>query len=124
MSSNYQEGRPPIYDNDLKIAVAREYLSSKLGYGKLAEKYHLPGANTVRFFVSWYKKNYPAADLPLAANAAVAPGGSSPTEIEELRKQLQLANLKVAGWEMLLENAHKELGVDIVKKYGTKQPGK
>jgi transposase-like protein len=124
MSSNYQEGRPSIYDKDFKIAVAREYLSSKLGYGKLAKKHQLPGADTVRFFVKWYKKNYPDTHLPSPADAAVAPVGSSSNEIAELRKQLQLANLKVAGWEMLLENARKELGTDIVKKYGTKQPDK
>jgi len=40
---------------------------------------------------------------------------------KQLSKQLQEANLKIAGLEMLIETAQKELGVDIVKKYGTKQ---
>ena len=31
-------------------------------------------------------------------------------------------NLKIIALQMLIENASKELGVDIVKKFGTKQP--
>jgi hypothetical protein len=38
-----------------------------------------------------------------------------------MSKQLKEANLKIAGLEMLIETAHKELGVDMVKKPGTKQ---
>jgi len=33
-------------------------------------------------------------------------------------------SLQVIALQMLIENASKELGVDIVKKFGTKQPGK
>ena len=36
MSSTQNEGREPIYDSAFKIAIAREYLTSDLGYGKLA----------------------------------------------------------------------------------------
>ena len=39
-------------------------------------------------------------------------------------KALKEANLKIAALEMLIENAGKELGVDLVKKLGTKQLGK
>ena len=37
---------------------------------------------------------------------------------------LKEANLKVTALEMLIENASKELGVDLIKKFGTKQPKK
>lgn len=124
MSSNRNVGRAPIHDNSLKIAVAREYLSSNLGYGKLAIKYDLPGPSTVQHFVKWYKAKYPTGELPPVLPAQQAEQPSTTSEVEALRKQLQQANLKVAAWEMLLENAGKELGVDIVKKFGTKQSGK
>lgn len=117
MSSSGKGGRDPIYANSLKVAVAREYLTSKLGYGKLAQKHGL-SLTTVRFFVKWYKANYPDVE----PGAPEADSGS--TELELLRKQLQQATLKVAAWEMLLENAGKELGVDIVKKFGAKPSGK
>lgn len=119
MSSSGKGGREPIYANSLKVAVAREYLTSNLGYGKLAQKHGL-SLITVRFFVKWYKVNYPDVEpgAPVPPVGSEADSGS--TELELLRKQLQQANLKVAAWEMLLENAGKELGVDIVKKFGAK----
>lgn len=123
MSSNNKGGRDPIHDNILKIAVAREYLSSDLGYKKLSIKYDLPGPSTVQHFVKWYKANYPTGEMPPVVPEKQTEQ-STTSEVDELRKQLQQANLKVAAWEMLLENAGKELGVDIVKKFGTKQSGK
>jgi transposase-like protein len=120
MSSNNKGGRDPIHDNILKIAVAREYLSSDLGYKKLSIKYDLPGPSTVQHFVKWYKANYPTG-VPSVQPEQQAEQPITTSEVENLRKQLQQANLKVAAWEMLLENAGKELGVDIVKKFGTKR---
>jgi transposase-like protein len=124
MSSTNKEGREPIYENSFKVAVAREYLTSKLGYGKLAVKHNLPHGDTVRYFVRWYKANYPTGEIPAALPAQPTEQPATTSEVEELRKQLQQANLKVVAWEMLLQNAGKELGVDIVKKFGTKQSGK
>jgi hypothetical protein len=46
---------------------------------------------------------------------------SSDPDKEQILKQLKDANLKVTGLEMLIETAQKELGIDIVKKPGTKQ---
>lgn len=63
-------------------------------------------------------------EMPPVQPAQQAEQPATISEVEELRKQLKQANLKVAAWEMLLQNAGKELGVDIVKKFGTKQSGK
>lgn len=123
MSKYDKEGRPPTHENGFKIMVAREYLSTRLGYGALAKKYGLSGAETVRYFVRWYKSKYSEVHKDDGPKETVQHSGVS-SEVEELRKQLQLANLKVAGWELLMENARKETGIDIVKKYGTKQSDK
>jgi hypothetical protein len=52
-----KRGKPLIYDHAFKIALAHEYLTTNQGYGTIAVKYNLPGADTVRYFVNWYKKN-------------------------------------------------------------------
>lgn len=114
-----QVGKPAIYDSGLKITVAREYLTGHLGYGKLAAKYGLRNGDTVRTFVKWYKAHYPTPPVSAAVTEK-----AEPEEIAVLRKQLQEANLKVAGFEIMLEIAQRELGVDIAKKYGTKQSPK
>lgn len=123
MNKTNKGGKPSVYENTFKIMIAREYLSTNLGYGTLAKKYDLPGPHTVVYFVKWYKSNYSEVQEEQLPNESENKINTS-SEIEELRKQLQLANLKVAGWELLMENAHKELGIDIIKKYGTKQSGK
>lgn len=118
-----KRGKPLIYDRAFKIAIAREYLTSDLGYGALAKKYkakkyNLPLAKTVEYFVKWYKKNYTGdVQQPCTTDDSLS-GSLNGTEV---LKQLKEANLKIAGLEMLIETARKELGIDIVKKPGTKQ---
>lgn len=118
MSSKHQEGRPPVYDNSFKVAVAREYLIGNQGYGTLAKKHGLT-TETVRHFVRWYKANYDGTSVPPEKSS----GKTTNSEVELLRKQLEEANLKVAGLEIMIEVAKKELGIDV-KKFGAKQSRK
>ena len=60
MSSNSKGGGPPKYDPAFKIRVAREYLTSSLGYGGIAKKYEI-SRPTIVYFVKWYRKKYPDA---------------------------------------------------------------
>jgi hypothetical protein len=114
MQNLKKQGKPIIYDNSLKVAIAREYLTTDLGAGRLGAKYGLP-KDTVRWFVKWYREKYP--------DGIVAGSATVPTQIDT-DKALKEANLKIVALEMLIENAGKELGVDLVKKLGTKQLGK
>jgi transposase-like protein len=115
--NNQKQGVPSKYPPDLKIAIAREYLSSDLGYGALGIKYGYP-TTTVIHFVKWYRDHYPD-DL-----IAVTPSSADSKEDKAVSKQLAEANLKIAALEMLIQNAGKELGVDLVKKLGTKRSAK
>src|SRR5581483_529123 len=117
MSSTHKQGRSPIYESSLKIAVAREYLTSNLEYEKLAQKYGLNGASVVREFVKWYKKRYPQGHEQQLEQTLESKG----IRDKQGDKALQEANLKIEALETLLEIAQKELGIDIVKKFGTKQ---
>ncbi len=109
-----KQGSPPKYETSFKVALAREYLTGNLGYGNLGKKYGVP-AVTIVYFVKWYKGRY--------SDMSTVPQADGPEQCVDkpLEKQLQEANLKIAGLEMLIEIAGKELGVDIVKKLGAKQ---
>jgi len=121
--SSKSTGREPIYEGSLKIAVAREYLSGNLSYGQLARKYGIAKGNTVRHFVRWYQSHYPSGDVAVEeVPASVSQVDSG--ELEALRKQLKESQLKVAVYETMMSVAQKELGIDISKKFGTKQSGK
>ncbi len=113
-----KQGKRQVYDNSFKVAVAREHLTSNLGYGALAKKYAIP-QSTVQDFVKWYRKNSLTNTLP-TDNPVELGGikGSSPLELEQKLKE---ANLKITALEMFIENASKEMGYDLGKKYGTKQ---
>lgn len=114
---NKAKGRTSVYEASLKIAVAQEYLTTGFGSTHLARKYGLPGEATVRHFVKWYKKKYPDQKI---SEVKVVDNESN----KELSKELKEAHLQVMALQMLIENASKELGVDLVKKFGTKQSKK
>lgn len=111
-----KRGRTPVYDNAFKVAIAREYLTTNLGKGALGKKYGL-SVKTVDGFIRWYRKKYSACPQQLVNE----PEEADNIDAKQLLKQLKEANLKIAGLEMLLEVTQKELGVDIIKKPGTKQ---
>lgn len=106
------------YDPQLKLAIARDYFTSHLGYGSLAKKYDVP-QGTVPSIVKWYRKKYgDGTESSLGTGATEEP----PPVVSS--KELKEASLKITALEMLIENAGKELGIDLVKKFGTKQPKK
>ena len=109
-----KQGKIPLYETSFKVAIAREYLTGNLGYGNLAKKYNIP-APSVAYFVKWYRKR--SSDSAIDTNALPL----TPQEDRTFEQQLKEANLKIAGLEMLIEIASKELSVDIVKKLGAKQ---
>jgi transposase-like protein len=117
MSSNSKAVRTTKYDPPFKIGVAREYLTSSLGYGGLAKKYGI-SKSAIAFFVKWYRKKYPDGVVDQTAE------GDDRQISSPLTKELQQANLKITCLEMLIEIAEKELGIDIIKKFGAKQSKK
>ena len=98
------------YSPQLKITIAQEYLTTDLGYGRLAAKYNIP-PTSIPSIVKWYKKKY--------GDELIAP----PEEVS-VQQPLDDTQLKVIALELLIENASKELGIDLVKKFGTKQRNK
>ena len=102
------------YDPALKIAIAREYLTTDQGYGTLAKKYNI-SKGTIPSVIRWYEQRYPTG-APEQQQPDVTPATISQD------KDLQQAQLKIEALELLVENAGKELGVNLVKKFGTKQP--
>lgn len=109
------KGRVPFYEESLKIAVAREYITGQFSYRQLAGKYEL-SVDTVRHCVRWY--NQRQEQQPDSEATATL------KDTATLEQQLACANLRITALEMLIQNANKELGIDITKKSGTKQQGK
>ena len=117
-----KRGSIPIYEESLKIAVARDYLTGNLSFTQVAEKYNLPNKDVVRYFVRWYKENH---QLQLSLGANIAQAGSDQRSDNQKQtdsdKELSDARLKIAALEIMIQIAEQELGIDIRKKSGTKQ---
>jgi len=107
-------GRLTTFDDSFKLLVARDYHTGNLSQTQIAKKYGLT-QNNLFYFVSWYKRNY----LEVSEEAQSSSETTAPEP--ELARQLAEAKLKITALELLLSNAEQELGVDIVKKSGTKR---
>mgnify|MGYP000935700181 CR=1 FL=1 len=120
-------GAPPKYSDQEKISISREYLTGALGYGLLGRKYGLSKA-TIIHFVKWYRSNYPeiTEEAPdIVPSGTVKVSHATPSALERAKdKELEQARLKIIALELLLTNASKELGIDLVKKPGTKRSNK
>ena len=114
-------GRKSTYDESLKIAVARDYLTGNLSHRQIAEKYNIAGGfETVRGFVKWYQKHF-HFQLSEANNSPPCTEQEQSKTVKELEKELSDAHLKIAALEMMIKIAEKDLGIEIRKKPGTKQ---
>lgn len=107
-------GRLTIYDDSFKIAVARDYYTGDLSMLQVARKHGIE-EKTMYYFVRWYKSHQ--------LQVSEEPQSSSEQQRipDTLLKELAAAKLKITALELLLSNAEREMGVDIVKKSGTKQ---
>jgi transposase-like protein len=122
-------GRRPVYEESLKITVAREFLTGNLSLTELAQKYNLPNKGAANTMVVWYRRNYgEEGQKGLVSNAKpnidTQSGQVNLGNDKAKDRQLEDALLKVEALELLLANAKKELGIDLLKKHGTKRPNK
>lgn len=115
-------GRVAIYDESLKIAVARDYQGGILSISQVAKKHRI-GKVTAYHFVRWYKKFEVHPD-----SGAEREFQDQGQDINSLTKQLlasdqklAYAEMRITALELLLKNAETEMGVDILKKSGTKR---
>lgn len=115
-------GVVPIYDESLKIAVARDYVTGNLSASQVAEKYSLASGNVVNYFVRWYKKHY-GLELSQCASSASTLNEQTVDSQQQtnVTQELSDARLKIAALEIMIQIAEQELGIDIRKKSGTKQ---
>lgn len=125
-------GRPSVYEESLKVRIAEEFLHGDLSLTELARKYNLPTKGTVNSMVTWYRrrkeiKRSEGLESPVANSKSVENVHSEKIDADKYRskeRELEDALLKVEALELLLANAKKELGIDLLKKHGTKQPNK
>jgi transposase-like protein len=113
------------YPESLKLAIVREYESTKASKAYLKRKYGISTTNTIKYWLSKYGNN---AYLSIAKNTSVM---SSKTEdssevqklkqrIHQLERELEDAKLLSEAYSLMIKKAEEELKIPIRKKYNTK----
>jgi transposase-like protein len=107
-------GRLTIYDDSFKLLVANDYYSGDLSMLQVARKHGIE-EKTMYYFIRWYK----AHQLQVPEEPQSSSENLQSTHA--LTRELAAAKLKITALELLLSNAEREMGVDIIKKPGTKR---
>jgi len=94
-----------------KQQIISEYLSGDQTFEQLGQKYGLP-FRTIQSWVRSYRKG--------TGSVSVKESGAK-TDIASLKKQLEQAELKNELLEEMLRLSAQQTGIDIRKKYGTRQ---
>ncbi|MDA7502135.1 hypothetical protein N8482_02570, partial [Chitinophagales bacterium] len=111
--------------------IAKEYLSGQASYSVLAEENNLANKSVVREFVKWYRRQLALnsskeielkqPEKPEEIRSANLSDIEKEKELEALRKQLVLSELKCEMLETMIDQAERTLSIDIRKKSGTNQ---
>ena len=114
-------GKRSRYDQAFMRRVVFELKTTDITFREVIEKYNING--THQMVAKWVKKYGEDPDLEQKLDVADDQGKEAhATEREaELARELKLAKLKILGLETLIDEASKEMGVDIRKKSGSKQ---
>lgn len=120
------QGRKSQYSDSERISIAQDYLSSDLSQAEIAAKYGITSNTIVESIVRWYKKHHGTVGVSPSPSQAPPPilSAAELSQLKQKDKELEDARLKIQALELLIANAGKELGVDLVKKLGTKRSDK
>lgn len=110
-----------------KERIIQEYLSGAKTACMLNEEYGM-SRNAINHMISCYKEKYlPYFDVkpilsPMKPKTNISEQqGKLAAEHQELRRQLQLAKLKLEGDEIMGNILEKQYGIDLLKKAVAKQ---
>jgi transposase-like protein len=115
------------YPEELKRKIAKEYLAGKASAGYLAEEHGLKNKGVVKEFVKWYLRKdelcvqNQGAMSDKKASTEAASDLSAQERLKQLKRQLELSQLKVEALETMIDLAEKEFQIEIRKKSGAKQ---
>lgn len=117
-----QKGRPSKYDNELKRKIAKQYLEGNQSLTEIHIEYGISKQDISR----WAKR--------FSCELAEEPTISAMTEqeqkevnalqkqLEALKKKLEYEQMRNFALETMADLAKTELGIDIRKNFGAKQP--
>jgi|SRR5580658_92500 transposase len=118
------KGAHSLYDKSFRRRVAKDYIDGDRSLLQVAEAYGI-AKYLVKDWVKYYKKELAAAPQPEApmTEQELKEMDGFQKQLEVLQKKLEYEQMKNFALETMIDLAKEELGVDIRKNSGAKQPG-
>ena len=117
-----QKGRNPKYDISLKRKVAKEYLEGDQSTTQIGQNFNVPHNYVTRWAKEFSSElaedvnNLPMTEQEQKDVAALQ------KQMEALKKKLEYEQMKNFALETMVDLAKSELGIDLRKNSGAKQP--
>jgi len=113
------------HDFSFMRKVVHDYINGKESALEIAARYGINRHNVTDWTHRYRTGKQPFDEIPLPA-MPIEQAEADQTELEkqnqELLKKLEQAHLKITGLEIMIDIAEEQLGIDIRKKSGAKQP--
>lgn len=105
------KSRTKQYSHEFKLLVINEYLSGPLSYREVGMKYAV-SVTTIRY---WVRNAQKAIEIPIEKDSA------NSADVKVLQEELKKAKLQNQLLKEILRLSEEYTGIDLRKKYGTRQ---
>lgn len=110
------------YETSFRRWLVQEIESGRMSWQQARSSFHLP-YHFDTLYKEWQKKfsEEIVVSLPLMSAKDRLDNKKLEDRIKQLEKELEIAQMKVAGYNMMIDIAEKEYKLEIRKKFGPKQ---
>ncbi len=116
-----QKGRGG-YDTTLKRRVAQDYINGDRSVWQLSEIYNIPAQTISRWALKFSDElREQISEAPMTEEEQKQVNALQ-KQLEELKKKLEYEQMRNFALETMADLAKTELGIDIRKNFGAKQP--
>lgn len=118
-----RRGRKSQHAVGFKKKVAQDYIRGDCSFAQLSVQYGVRRNTICRWVKQFYGELSVTEPIPLDMTEAEHKELEAlKKQNEELKKKLEYADMKATALEILIDVAEQQLGIDIKKKPGTRQP--
>ena len=117
-----QKGRGYKYDTAFKLKIARLYFESADTVQGIARKFNIPHQSVSRWAQEFSCELAEEIIIPPMTEQEQKEVEALQKQIEALKKKLEYDQIKIFALETMIDLAKTELGIDVRKNYGAKQP--
>ncbi len=117
-----QKGRIAKYDNTLKRMIAKQYLDGDQSLGQVAKEYGLRRQQVSRWVHQFSSELSQEIGVAMMTQEEQNDLARLQKQVDELNKKLEYERMRNFALETMADLAKTELGIDIRKNFGAKQP--